>query len=163
MLRHDPSSVNFFQEPDMMKPARKAAVALLAIGLAACPPLWADGNTKQDRTRTLSKVFEAVKTSERSTKPQPAPTPTSSTGVYTSGAATLDHPGRLLASNCFQCHGTNGHGMEHLAGKSASSISSELYEMRLKPAASHIMNVHAQGYTTSQIGLIADYFSKQQP
>ena len=32
--------------------------------------------------------------------------------------------GRLLASNCFQCHGTNGKGpgFDKLAGKSASSL-----------------------------------------
>lgn len=87
---------------------------------------------------------------------------TSPSSVYTSGAATLDHPGRLLASNCFQCHGTNGHGMESLAGKSAAEISEELYEMKQKPASADIMNVHAQGYTTDQINMIADYFSKQQ-
>lgn len=86
----------------------------------------------------------------------------SSTTVYTSGAATLNHPGRLLASNCFQCHGTNGHGMESLAGKSAGDISGDLFEMRQKPAANDIMNVHAQGYTSAQVNLIADYFSKQQ-
>src|SRR5678816_684404 len=59
------------------------------------------------------------------------------------------HPGRLLASNCFQCHGTNGRsvaGMERIAGKSANSIYEELKEMQQKPANSNIMNVHARGY-----------------
>jgi sulfide dehydrogenase cytochrome subunit len=86
-----------------------------------------------------------------------------STVPYTSGAATLNHPGRLLASNCFQCHGTNGHGMENLAGKSVSSITEEMNEMRLKPAGDEMMHVHARGYTPAQVNLIADYFSRQQP
>lgn len=87
---------------------------------------------------------------------------TQATAVYTSGAATLDHPGRLLASNCFQCHGTNGRGMESLAGQSASEISDELYEMQRETIGEEIMHVYAQGFTDEQIGLIADYFSKQQ-
>ncbi|WP_425485618.1 c-type cytochrome, partial [Hydrogenophaga aromaticivorans] len=39
-------------------------------------------------------------------------------------------PGRLLASNCFQCHGTNGRGpgFERLAGESADEIYDELRE-----------------------------------
>lgn len=67
--------------------------------------------------------------------------------------------GRLLASNCFQCHGTNGNGgFERLAGMSASEIVSEMREMRqaTKP---EMMDVHAKGYTDAQIQLIANYFS----
>lgn len=90
-------------------------------------------------------------------------TSSGTTAPYTSGAATLNHPGRLLASNCFQCHGTNGHGMESLAGDSVSSIVEEMQEMRLKPAGADIMHVHARGYTDAQINQIADYFSRQQP
>ena len=87
---------------------------------------------------------------------------TTSVSTYTSGAATLSHPGRLLASNCFQCHGTNGHGMEGLAGESAAEISEELYEMQRETIGTDIMHVYAQGFTDEQIELIADYFSKQQ-
>ena len=73
-------------------------------------------------------------------------------------------PGRLLASNCFQCHGTNGRaidGMERLAGKSAHEIYEELLEMKGKPANSNIMHVHARGYTDAQLRLIADYLARQ--
>ena len=74
---------------------------------------------------------------------------------------TLPHPGRLLASNCFQCHGTNGRGgYESLAGKSAREIFNELLEMRAKAAGSNIMVPHASGYTDEQLRLIADYFSR---
>ncbi len=76
-------------------------------------------------------------------------------------SATLDHPGRTLAANCFQCHGTNGNGLEHLAGKNASEIVEELTEMKTKNPRADIMNVHAKAYTTEEIKLIGDYFSKQ--
>ncbi len=77
-------------------------------------------------------------------------------------AAAVDHPGRYLAANCFQCHGTNGYAGElKIAGESASEIISELNEMKSKPAGENIMNVHARAYTDSEISLIADFFSKQ--
>jgi cytochrome subunit of sulfide dehydrogenase len=76
---------------------------------------------------------------------------------------TADPPaGRLLASNCFQCHGTNGRGgVETLAGESASEIYNELKEMQQK-VPPKMMDMHARGYTDAQIRLIADYFSKQR-
>jgi sulfide dehydrogenase cytochrome subunit len=71
-------------------------------------------------------------------------------------------PGRLLASNCFQCHGTNGKGgVETLAGESSSEIYNELKEMQRK-SSPEMMDMHARGYTDAQIRLIADYFSKQR-
>ncbi len=85
------------------------------------------------------------------------------TTPYTSGATTLNHPGRLLASNCFQCHGTNGHGMENLAGKSVSDLAGDLREMAQKSPGADMMFAHARGYTAAQVELIADYFSRQQP
>jgi sulfide dehydrogenase cytochrome subunit len=48
-----------------------------------------------------------------------------------------------------------------IAGESASEIIGELNEMRAKDPRSNIMNVHALAYTTDEIKLIADYFSKQ--
>ena len=73
-------------------------------------------------------------------------------------------PGRLLASNCFQCHGTDGRGdgtFERLAGKSASEIYNELREMKAEMKRGEIMTIHALGYTDAQLRAIADYFSKQ--
>lgn len=87
-------------------------------------------------------------------------------GIATSAVATAQpstpsHPGRLLASNCFQCHGTNGRGgFESLAGKSAREIYSELIEMRAERPGNDIMRPHALGYTEQQLQLIADYFSR---
>lgn len=73
-------------------------------------------------------------------------------------------PGRLLASNCYQCHGTDGRGdgtFERLAGKSASDIYGELREMKAENKRGDIMTIHALGYTDAQLRAIADYFSKQ--
>lgn len=79
--------------------------------------------------------------------------------------ASLPPTGRLLASNCFQCHGTNGNpmvaGFDRLAGKSSNDIFEELKELQNKTDPNEIMKVHALGYTDPQLRLIADYFSRQ--
>ncbi|MDP1653477.1 MAG: cytochrome C [Rhodocyclaceae bacterium] len=75
---------------------------------------------------------------------------------------TAPPAGRLLASNCYQCHGTNGNGgFDSLAGKSASEMYNELKEMQQKTRPD-MMDMHARGYTDAQLRLIADYFSKQR-
>lgn len=67
--------------------------------------------------------------------------------------------GRLLASNCFQCHGTNGSGgVEKLAGKSASEIYKELKEMQQKTTPK-MMDMHARGYTDAEINQLANYLA----
>ena len=82
--------------------------------------------------------------------------------IPTLKAGVIDLPGRVLASNCFQCHGTNGYAGELKIGEqSASSIISDLNEMKSKDPRANIMNVHAQAYTKEEIQLIADYISKQ--
>jgi len=47
-------------------------------------------------------------------------------------AQTAPPAGRLLASNCFQCHGTNGKGpgFDKLAGKSSNEIYKDLKEFQ---------------------------------
>ena len=77
-------------------------------------------------------------------------------------SSQLQHPGRLLASGCFQCHGTNGlnGGFDALAGDSRTDLLNKLNEMRRKPARDNIMFPHASGYTSEQLWQIADYFSK---
>ena len=74
---------------------------------------------------------------------------------------TPEHPGRALASNCFQCHGTNGYGYEELAGSDASGIIHDMIEMTADNVGDNIMNVHARAYTQAEIALIADFFSRQ--
>lgn len=69
--------------------------------------------------------------------------------------------GRLLASNCFQCHGTNGQavsGFEKLAGMSAAELKEEMAEMKLEGKGG-IMGAHAAAYTDAQIGAMATYFA----
>ena len=50
-------------------------------------------------------------------------------------------PGRLLASNCLQCHGTNGNGpgFDKLAGKSASSLYKDMKDFQSGKEGSGIM------------------------
>lgn len=79
---------------------------------------------------------------------EPAATPTASAAAPA---------GRLLASNCAQCHGTNGAaGFEDIRGESAG----ELLEFQAKPAGSNIMAAHAQGYTPEQLNKIAAYLQR---
>ena len=82
---------------------------------------------------------------------------------------TYPPAGRLLAANCFQCHGTNGRavsGFEKLSGKSAAEIAKEMTEMKAEataqPGEKGIMGVHALGYNDAQIKAIANYFASQR-
>lgn len=85
-------------------------------------------------------------------------------GLLPARAQTTVPEGRLLASNCFQCHGTNGKGpgFERLAGKRASEIVGELNEMRAGKEGNGIMTRHAMGYTDAQIKALANYLSTQR-
>ena len=77
--------------------------------------------------------------------------------------APASPPGRLLASNCFQCHGTDGRGgFDRLAGKSSNEIYNELREMKAENKPGDIMSLHAKGYTDAQLKLIADYFATRR-
>lgn len=107
----------------------------------------------------LAMIAGACRSEIEQTPPLPVSTETSANRSLR--MVTVAHPGQLLASNCFQCHGTNGSGLEHLAGKSANEIVSELREMSAKNPRAEIMNVHAQAYTSDEIKLIGDFFSKQ--
>jgi sulfide dehydrogenase cytochrome subunit len=82
--------------------------------------------------------------------------------------------GRLLASNCFQCHGVDGNvtggGFESLAGE--DDIMGEMLEMSLKfgntstDREEEIMQAHAFSYkasgsgaNTAELSLISQYFA----
>ncbi len=65
--------------------------------------------------------------------------------------------GRLLASNCFQCHGTGGvGGFDSIRGKEAS----EVREYLSQSPNSSIMAAHAQGYTNAQLNAIISYLQQ---
>jgi cytochrome c553 len=70
--------------------------------------------------------------------------------------------GRLLASNCFQCHGTYGSGgFDRISGKSETELLEELNEFLAgEEDPGGIMAAHLQGYTAAQLEAIARYLSR---
>lgn len=76
----------------------------------------------------------------------------------------ISPPGRLLASNCFQCHGTNGNGpgFDKLAGKSARKLFKEMKEYQSGKESDGIMASHAMGYTDAQLRQLSQWLSQQQ-
>jgi len=77
---------------------------------------------------------------------------------------TAPPAGRLLASNCFQCHGTNGAGpgFDAIAGKSVDEIYKKLREMQSRSPGNDIMKAHARGYTDAQLRQISTWLSQQR-
>jgi cytochrome c553 len=74
-------------------------------------------------------------------------------------ASAAPTDGRLLASQCFQCHGTNGqsnNGFDNIAGK--TDILGELREMQ-RSTKNDIMHNQAKGYTDVQLQAIAIYLA----
>ena len=72
--------------------------------------------------------------------------------------------GRLLASNCFQCHGTNGKGpgFDDIAGESTDEIYKKLKEFQSGKEGNGIMAKHAMAYTDEQLRLISAWLAKQK-
>lgn len=74
--------------------------------------------------------------------------------------------GRLLASQCFQCHtvtaGNTG-GFESITGIKASEMVKKLKEMKAKAKPENIMERHSKGYTNAQILQIATYLATLPP
>lgn len=76
-------------------------------------------------------------------------------------STTLADNGRVLASQCFQCHGPNGHSkgeIDSIAGKSASDLYGDLVEMKQKQKV-EIMHQQAKNYTDDELHAIANYLS----
>lgn len=74
-------------------------------------------------------------------------------------------PGKELAANCFNCHGTNGFAGElKIASMSATEIISKINSFNTKAINADIMNVHASttAYTAEEMSIIANFFAKQQ-
>jgi cytochrome c553 len=113
------------------------------------------GKTAGSAELTVRDTRSSVKaqvTVTSSSPPPPSPPPPSTSDI---------HPGRLLASNCFQCHGTNGSGgFDRIQG--STELLSELRKFASgEEDPSGIMAAHAVGYTDAQLQLIADFLSKQ--
>lgn len=82
-------------------------------------------------------------------------------GSRTAAPSAIAQPanteGRLLASNCYQCHGTLGTGgFDSIRGSEAS----EVLEYLTKTANKDIMAAHAQGYTRAQLQSIITYLKQ---
>ena len=87
------------------------------------------------------------------------------TGLTPARAQTAVSPaGRLLASTCFQCHGTNGKGpgFDKPAGKSASELYKEMKEFQSGKEGDNIMARHVMGYSDAQLRALAQWLSTQR-
>ena len=74
-------------------------------------------------------------------------------------ASALDiAKGRLLASNCMQCHGTDGQSgaISQLAGMGATDLFNKMKDQQTHNS---IMGSQARGYTDAEIRDLAAYFS----
>jgi len=85
-------------------------------------------------------------------------------GASLAAQAQTPPPGRLLASNCFQCHGTNGKGpgFDKLAGKSANEIYKDLKEFQSGKEGTGLMAKHSMGYTDAQMRQLSQWLSTQR-
>ena len=89
---------------------------------------------------------------------------TGSTTTAASGTApNISAPdgARLLASQCFQCHGMNGistTGIDSIAGDSAAHLVEEMLEMKYSTEVD-IMHYQAKGYSEDEIRSMAQYLS----
>lgn len=126
---------------------------------------------ESDRNYSLTRAADKIDTERGKTTSRPyyqlTQNSSSTSAVNTirniagSANTTLRQPvnttGRLLASNCFQCHGTGGlGGFDRIRGGDAA----EIREYLTRPANSSIMAAHAQGYTTAQLNAIIAYLQQ---
>jgi len=73
-------------------------------------------------------------------------------------AVSVVPTGRLWASNCMQCHGTNGMNgsFNQLAGLPVKSMMEKMHDQQTH---SSIMGAQARGYTDDELLTIATYFA----
>ncbi len=134
------------------KPQRRLAAAGLMLGVVATLGLAAcGGGGSSSATETVAASSESTSqalASRRTSTPSPAATLV---------AQPPSTEGRLLASNCFQCHGTLGTGgFENIRGGEAR----EVLEYMTQNASRDIMAAHAQGYTPEQLQKIIAYLQQ---
>lgn len=126
---------------------------------------------ESDRNYSLTRAADKIDTERGKTTSRPyyqlTQNSSNTTVVNTirnnagSTGTTLKQPanttGRLLASNCFQCHGTGGvGGFDRIRGGDAG----EIREYMTRTANSSIMAAHAQGYTSAQLNAIIAYLQQ---
>ncbi|MCG6202607.1 c-type cytochrome [Psychromonas antarctica] len=84
--------------------------------------------------------------------------------TYTPVSAYTPKVGRLLASQCFQCHGTNGNSTndwDSIAGESVSEIVEEMQEFKSGEEDEPIMAAQAHGYSDAEISALAEWLATQ--
>ena len=72
---------------------------------------------------------------------------------------------RLLASNCANCHGTDGKsqgGTPALTGQTKAKLVEMLQEFKAGKRPATIMHQIAKGYTDAEIDALAGYFAAQK-
>lgn len=75
--------------------------------------------------------------------------------------ATNNPNGELLASQCYQCHGYEGHSLgeiDSIVGKSASDLYGDLIDFK-NNGKKDIMSLQARQYSDCELEAIADYLS----
>jgi sulfide dehydrogenase cytochrome subunit len=127
---------------------RRGALMLASIGMLGVLQACGGGGSNSDADPTAGAASAAHQQALASGRTREA-------------ASTIAQPGntegRLLASNCFQCHGTLGlGGFDKIRGSEAS----EVMEFLTKPASKDIMAAHAQGYTPEQLKKIIAYLQQ---
>lgn len=81
--------------------------------------------------------------------------------IVSPGGTIITDGARLLASQCFQCHGTDGRSqtdIDSLAGESERELIEEMLEMR-RDNDNDLMTYQAHGYSDAQIRAIAAYIA----
>jgi len=84
--------------------------------------------------------------------------------TVSSAQSATSAPGRLLASNCAQCHGMTdaAPGFDRLTGKAASKLLRKLHKYQSGAEGEGIMTRHAMGYTDQQLRDLAQWLSQQR-
>ena len=82
-------------------------------------------------------------------------------GLAATTVSAAPPAGQLLASQCAQCHGTNGGGpgFDSIAGKPADDLYGDLIDMKYSTQIESIMDRQARGYTDAQLYDLSNYLS----
>lgn len=70
-----------------------------------------------------------------------------------------------FASNCFNCHGTEGKAVSaipSIAGRDKAYLEETLKAFKAGTKQATIMNQLAKGYTDEELVILADYFARQR-
>lgn len=132
---------------------KRAAILTALLALTAC----GGGGSTSPSSSSDADTGSSTSSNDADAGSSAGNTGASSGSGTTTPIVVSSTSGRLLASNCFQCHGTEGTGgFDNIRGESAA----ELKKFLSKTANSNIMAAHLQGYTTAQIDAIATYLNQ---